>query len=139
MFQKIMVPVDLAHLQKLAKALDCAAELAKHYGAELCYVGVTGETPGPLGHNPTEYEAKLKAFTEEHSDTSGLTVSHLTIPSHDPTVDVDDALLKAVKDTGADLVVMGTHEPGIIDYIWPGNGAKIAAHSAASVFLVRDS
>jgi nucleotide-binding universal stress UspA family protein len=39
---------------------------------------------------------------------------------------------------GADLVVMATHLPGVSDYIWAGHGAHVAAHSKASVFLVRD-
>ncbi|KPK27984.1 MAG: universal stress protein UspA, partial [Betaproteobacteria bacterium SG8_40] len=33
MFRKIMVPVDLAHLPSLQKALDVAAGLAREYGA----------------------------------------------------------------------------------------------------------
>jgi nucleotide-binding universal stress UspA family protein len=60
------------------------------------------------------------------------------VVSHDPTVDVDDALMKAVSETGADLVVMASHVPGLADYIWPSNGGKLAAHSSASVFVVRD-
>lgn len=137
MFRKIMAPVDLGHLQTLEKALTCAADLAAKYGAEVCYVGVTSATPGPLGHNPEEYGDRLAAFAQEQGGKYGLTASHHVSVSHDPTADVDDALLKAVEETGADLVVMGTHRPGVADYLWPSNGAKIAAHSDASVLLVR--
>ena len=55
----------------------------------------------------------------------------------DGGVDLDGALLKAVGETGADLVVMGTHVPGLSDYIWSSNGGKIAAHADVSVMLVR--
>jgi len=41
MYQKIMVPVDLAHVERLGKALGTATDLAKHYGIPVCYVGVT--------------------------------------------------------------------------------------------------
>lgn len=138
MFRKIMAPVDLAHLARLAKALDCAADLARHYGAELCFVGVTGETPGPLGHTPAEYAERLQAFAKEQAETHGITATVHPMVSLDPTIEVDDALMRAVKETGADLVVMGTHKPGLADYFWPSNGAKIAAHTSASVFLVRE-
>ena len=60
-----------------------------------------------------------------------------SLVSHDPSSDVDDILLKAVKDTGADLVVMASHVPNIMDYVWPSNGGKLATHTDASVFLVR--
>ena len=138
MFQKIMAPVDLAHVAKLNKALEAAADMAKHFGAELCYVGVTGEQPSALGHTPKEYGEKLKAFADEQSTAHGIPTSSHPMISYDPTTELDDALMKAVTETGADLVVMGTHKPGLTDYIWPSNGSKIAAHSAASVFLVRD-
>lgn len=137
MFRKIMVPVDLAHQEDLGRALQCAAEMARIQDAEVCYVGVTTGTPGPLGRSPSEYEEKLKSFAAGQAKTHGHNVSHQMMIAHDPTTDVDDAMMKAVKQTGADLVVMATHKPGIGDYIWPSNGGKLAAHSHASVFLVR--
>ncbi len=137
MFRKIMVPVDLAHEASLARALTCAGDLARHYKAELIFVGVTTPLPGKLGHNPAEYEAKLKDFAAAQGKSAGAhAVAHMAI-AHDPTTDLDDTLLKAVGETGADLVVMASHIPTLTDYIWPSNGGKIAAHAAASVMVVR--
>ncbi|MGD8310649.1 MAG: hypothetical protein PVG98_14530 [Chromatiales bacterium] len=45
--------------------------------------------------------------------------------------------MEAVDDIGADLVVMASHIPDVVDYIWPSNGGKVAGHSDASVFVVR--
>ncbi len=137
MFTKIMVPVDLGHPDTQARALQCAADLANAHGARVCYVGVTTETPGPLGHTPAEFAKKLEAFAGEQAARHGLKAEHEVVISHDPTTDIDDRLLDAVDKTKADLVVMATHKPGVGDYIWPSNGGKIAAHAEASVFLVR--
>ena len=52
MFRHIMVPVDLAHEATLAHALSVAADLAKHWGAQVTYVGVASSAPGKLAHNP---------------------------------------------------------------------------------------
>ena len=57
--------------------------------------------------------------------------------SHDPAIDLDDTLMKAQHETGADLVVMQSHVPNITDYVWPSNGGTMATHSDASVFVVR--
>ena len=138
MFTRIMVPVDLAHVPALRKALKVAAGLAKLYGVPVTYVGVTSGAPSALGHNPAEFDSKLKAFGAEQASASGLEAETKTVISHDPTTDVDDALLRAVKECGADLVVMASHVPGLADYIWPSNGGKVAGHSEASVFVVRD-
>lgn len=137
MFKSIMMPVDLGHLDTQKRALQCAADLAAKHGAGVCYVGATTGTPNALGHTPAEFEKVLATFASEQGTKHGLSASHKVMISHDPTTDIDDTLLKAVKQTGADLVVMATHKPGIGDYIWPSNGGKLAAHADASVFLVR--
>lgn len=136
-YKKIMVPVDLVHAEKLAHALDAAASLAKLYGAPVTYVGVTASLPGPLGHNPSEYNEKLEKFAADQSQKHDIETSAQTIISHDPSVDLDDALVKAVHETESDLVVMATHIPNVGDHFWPSNGGRVATHTDASVLLVR--
>lgn len=137
MFSKILTPVDLAHVDRLERALQCAADLAKHYGIEVVYVGVTAETPGSLAHNPEEYAEKLGKFAAAQSELHGINGTAHSVIAHDPTTDLDDAILKSIDAIGADLVVMASHVPSITDYIWPSNGGKIAAHAKASVMVVR--
>lgn len=137
MFSKIMMPVDLAHLGPLRRALDVAADLATHYGATVVYAGVTAQTPGALGHNPKEFSAKLDAFVAEESRAHGITAEALALTSHDPRIDLDRTLIKALEEIGADLVVMASHIPNLTDYIWPSNGGALAAHAKTSVMIVR--
>lgn len=139
MYSCIMVPVDLMHVDKLGKALRVAADLAGLYGAPVRYVGVTSSAPGPLAHTPAEYAAKLEAFAAAQSAQFGHAASALPMISHDPTADLEDALLKAIAQTGADLVVMASHIPGVADRVWPSNGGGIASRSKASVLVVRDA
>jgi nucleotide-binding universal stress UspA family protein len=137
MFKTIMTPVDLSHLGDLDKALQVSADLANHYDAEVHYVGVTAATPGSLAHNPHEFAQKLDEFAKQQAEKHGIKVKSDPVTSHDPTTDLDDALLKAVGETGADLVVMQSHMPSVMDYIWPSNGGKMAEHAKCSVFVVR--
>ena len=137
LFKKIMVPVDLEHIDQIEKALGLAADLSKRFDAPICYVGVAGEQPGPIARNPAEYEEKLREFAGRQSTLHGHKADAKAYIGHDLVADVDDVLLKAVHDVGADLVVMASHIPTLTSYIWPSNGGKIAAHSDASVFLVR--
>jgi nucleotide-binding universal stress UspA family protein len=132
-----MVPVDLAHKGDLDKALKTAADLASHYGVPVCYVGVTSPQPGSVAHTPEEFAKKLEGFAQDEAKKHGHEASSKSYTSHDPTVDIDDTLLKAVKETDSDLVVMASHAPNILDYVWPSNGGKVAEHAKASVFVVR--
>lgn len=137
MYSKIMVPVDLAHLEALERSLQIAADMARHYDAEVCYVSVTANTPGPVARTPDEYERKLKAFASEQASQHGQPTSARVLISHDPTADLEKILVKTADEIGADLVLMATHLPHKVDAIMPSHGDKVAKHSDVSVFLVR--
>lgn len=137
MYTKIMVPVDLAHVDRLDKALSTAADLSKHYGAPLCYVGVTAATPSAVAHTPAEFASKLEAFGAERAKADGVEASTLACTSHDPAIDLDETLMKAVAETGADLVVMASHIPGAPEYLFATNAGYLANHAKISVFVIR--
>jgi universal stress protein F len=137
MFRKILVPVDLGHLDQMQKALTTAAAEARQHGASVVYMGVTEETPGAVAHNPREYESKLAAFAVEQAELHGIPAEALPVVSTDPATEINRLILKAVKDTGADLVVMASHPPRMLDWILPSHGGHVAEHAEVSVFVIR--
>jgi len=138
LFKKILAPVDLAHVDKLAHALDCAADLAGHYGIPVVYVGITSTAPSKVAHNPDEFAEKLTAFARSQADKHGVGATAHAAIAHDPVTDIDHALLQAIDDTGSDLVVMASHVPNVMDHIWPSHGGKLAEHAKCSVMVVRN-
>lgn len=137
MYKNIAVPIDLAHIDQLEKALMVAADLANHYGSTLTYIGVSPATPTAVARTPAEYAEKLEAFAASEAKARGHEVAFKVCVSHDPAIDLDETLLEAVQEIGADLVVMASHIPGLAEYVWPSHGGSIASHSDASVHLVR--
>ncbi|WP_121064961.1 universal stress protein [Chachezhania antarctica] len=138
MFAKIMVPVDLAHADRLTRALTVTADMAKQYGAEVIFVGVSTAAPTSVAHTPEEYAEKLKTFAADQGTKGGFTASSDPILSHDPSVDLNKALLKAISDTGAELVIMASHVPGALDYVLGSHGGHLASHAHCSVLLIRE-
>lgn len=137
MYSHIVVPVDLAHEDRLDRTLKCAADLAGHWNARVTFVGVTSPQPGKLAHNPEEYAERLARFAAAQAELAGIEAGSHAAVSHDPAVDLDKTLLKAIEETGADLIVMQTHIPNITDYIWASHGETVAGHTDVSVMLVR--
>ncbi|GGK27452.1 universal stress protein [Salinarimonas ramus] len=144
MYRKILTPVDLAHRDRLSRAVDTAVDLAGHWGIPLVLVGVTEAAPSAVAHNPQEYRQKLEAYAGEISGARGVAVEAKAYTAHDPATQIDDTILKAVEETGADLVVMASHVPGLAshvpglgDALVPSHGGRLASHAAVSVFLVR--
>ncbi len=138
MYSKIMVPVDLAHVERLDKALTTSADLAKLYHLPVCYVGVSASAPSAVAHTPEEFTHKMSAFGQSQADKHGLSeVTTAAYISHDPAVDLDETLLRAAKECGADLVVMASHVPGLAEHIFASNAGYFASYSDVSVLVVR--
>ncbi|MGI9380208.1 MAG: universal stress protein [Methyloligellaceae bacterium] len=137
MFRKIVVPIDLGHVEKLERALAVSADLAKLYNADLHYLGITTTAPSSVAHNPEEFAAKLKAFTAKQATKRGIEINSHTSTSPDPVRDLDNVIETTVDNLDADLVVMASHVPGFAEYIIASNAGYLAAHSKISVFVVR--
>ncbi|HSR71653.1 MAG TPA: universal stress protein [Kiloniellales bacterium] len=137
MYKKIMVPVDLAHIERLDKAITTATDLAKHYDIPICFVGVTAETPTEVAHTPKEFAQKLEKFGAEQSRKHDLEIDTAAYPSHDPAIDLDDTLIKAAQENSADLIVMASHLPGLAEHVFASNAGAVASHAKVSVFVIR--
>jgi nucleotide-binding universal stress UspA family protein len=137
MYKKIMVPVDLRHIERLEKAITTATDLAKNYGIPICFVAVTAEAPTEVAHSPKEFAEKLAAFGAKQSDAHGLDIDTASYPSHDPAVGLDKTLISAAAENGADLIVMASHVPGLPEHIFASHAGAVASHAGVSVFVIR--
>ncbi|GAA0283624.1 hypothetical protein GCM10008966_00210 [Rhodovulum strictum] len=137
MFSRLLVPVDLSHLDRLEKVLHVAADLARHYHLPVVYAGVSGTVPDAVARSPREFADKLTGFAKAQAETHGIEATAHALSSPDPQAELDKLLRKAVETLGADLVVMASHAPGWLDWLLPSHGGSLAEHSEASVFVVR--
>ncbi|MGY6411797.1 MAG: universal stress protein [Alkalilacustris sp.] len=137
MYTRIVVPVDLARLDALEKALATAGDLAKHYGVPVTYVGVAGTVPDAVARTPAEFGRKLEALAQAQAERHGIEATAHPLTSTDPSAELSRVLRAAVRKLGADLVVMASHAPSALDWIIPSQGGSVAEHSEASVFIVR--
>ena len=137
MFTSILVPVDLAHPETTAKALETAGWLAAASEAHVTYVGVTASAPDAVARNPEAFAEKLDALAAAEAEAHGIRTAAKSYVSPDPAIDLDATLMRAVREVGADLVVMASHVPGMRDRLWASHGGQLAAHAEISVFLVR--
>ena len=101
------------------------------------YLGVSSTLPTRVTQNPAEYKKVLEAFVDNEARSRDIEASTHMVLSHDPAVELNTAILRAIHDSGADLVVMGTHIPGIMEHIFSSHGGWIASHAPVSVMLVR--
>lgn len=137
MTSKILVPVDLEHTDKLAKALDVAATVARADNAEVCFLGVTGTEPSAVAATPEAFAAKLDEFAADQARSRGLAASSKSVTEHDVPVELARAILAGAKEYGADLIVMASHLPGLQEHVFATHAGYIANHAPISVYVVR--
>lgn len=138
MFRRVMVPVDLAHADRLEPAVAEACALARRDGAELIFVGVTGSQPSAVAHTPEEFRAKLEAWATERAMAHGVEQARAeAVHLHDVTTDLDKGLIAAAVRLGVDLIVMGSHVPGALEHVIGSNAGYVAAHAPVSVLVLR--
>lgn len=134
MYKTILVPVDLSHPELGKKILKIAKAIG---GAEgrIVLLNVLPEIPafvsselpeGTLKRNLENALAELKAFGE--GSGAELEVRY----GHTPT-----AILEYAGEIGADLIIVGSHRPGLQDYFLGSTAARVVRHAQCAVLVDR--
>ena len=77
---------------------------------------MTGGIQAKVSHYQERYARLLAEFAAAIADEHGVEVDSRVYDVPDPSVEVDSKLLDAIAETGADLVVMASHQPGWAEY-----------------------
>ena len=138
MCSRILVPVDLKNTDKLTKALDIAARLAKEHDATVVYVGVVDAVPTmskvPEGEKVAD---ELGGFAAQQAQARQIkTEAHVTLRG-DLHLNIGSEVIQAAKDKACDLIVMASHVPGLVEHILSSNAGYVASHAPMSVYVVR--
>ena len=135
---RILVPVDLKNTDKLGKALDLAARMARDHDATLVYAGVVYAVPTASAVTSSQQmEADLHSFAEGQAEAHGVkTADHVALRG-DFDLSAGPGLIQAAKDTDCDMIVMASHVPGVADHILSSNAGYVASHAPMSVMVVR--
>jgi len=137
MYKTIAVPVDLAHTDKLSKALTTGADLARLYHASIYLLAVTSSAPGDVARSPEEFHQKLALFADAQSTALGVEFKTRDAVTPDPAIDLAKVLDEQIHQLGADLIVMASHVPGFRDYVFTSNSGDLGSHTDLSIFVVR--
>lgn len=139
MTSHVLCAVDLEHDE--TGLLKTAADLATHYGATLSVVTVIPDygmsvvsgyfEPGTMKKAAEEASTRLHAFVDKTLPGHGH-VQHLVEVGN-----IYRMVLDAAERAGADLIVIGSHKPDLVDRLTGPNAEKVVRHADCSVLVVR--
>ena len=140
MFQKILVPVDLADPDFVKPALDTAVELARASGGAVRLVNVIPMTPVMLAeYVPPDFDVQQRGSAEEAlaviAKDSGLESAKVSTVVRQGGIYHE--VLEEAKVFGCDVIVMSSHRPAMKTYFLGSNAGHMVRYAKCSVLVVR--
>ena len=137
MFQNILIPVALDHERNTATAIEVAKTL-RGDGGKITLVGVIERVPGYVAEYVVVHsdETLNEAMTGQLRD---IAKAHDGIDVAVTTGKPGVAIAELASDVSADLVIIGSHRPGVEDYFLGSTASRVVRRAPCSVMVLRDS
>jgi nucleotide-binding universal stress UspA family protein len=142
MYRRILLAVDLADEAEKPKGLTEALELAKLATGDLRLVNVQPLLPATfMEYVPADFDAEQEARARDalNAMAAKIPLARERISVAVASGGVYHELLREASEWGADLIVVGSHQPALTDYLLGSHAKTIVAHAQCSVLVVRSS
>jgi nucleotide-binding universal stress UspA family protein len=142
MFKSILVPVDLSEIDMARPAIDKAIALAGVSDAAIELMYVRSILPVPfMEYVPPSFDEEQQSDCEKRlaDFAASLRAPGGRIATVVRMGAVYNEVLAEAKKVGADLIVIGSHRPGMATYLLGSNASTIVRHAECSVLVVRQS
>ncbi|MFD0979353.1 universal stress protein [Tropicimonas aquimaris] len=143
MYSSILLAIDLNDGPSAHKVAEVAFRLAKDHGASLHIVNVIPDFGMSIVGSYFSAAQKKQIIDDERKRFAAWAEEEVPEGiSYDLTVvkgSVYDNILRTADKIGADVIVLGSHKPGLEDYLLGPNAARVVRHAKQSVFVVRNS
>lgn len=137
MYPRIIVAVDLDHIDQ-GRALLARAASMLDAGGEIRLLHVLEEVPGYIAAElPSGLAERRRAEAMvELRAMSDPTAEYRTVPEVRHGAAAGE-ILNAASDSGADLIMIASHKPGLRDYFIGSTAARVIRHAQCSVLIER--
>ena len=136
MYAKIIVPIDLSHVETGKKAITIAQKLLDK-GGQIYLVNVVEDIPtyvaaelpvGVLQGSKDQALGELKATAKTAGINAKIEVRSGRAAS---------SILDAAEEHEADLIIVASHRPGLSDYFLGSTASRVVRHAQCPVLVDR--
>ena len=141
MYNKILVPVDLADTDLAKPAINTAVEMARNSNGSVRLVNVLAMTPVMLAeYVPPDFDVQQRKSAEEAlsiiARECGLDGGRVSSTVRQGGIYHE--VLEEAKSFNADLIVMSSHRPAMRTYFLGSNAGHVVRYAKCSVLVVRN-
>lgn len=144
MFKHILVPVDGSATALLA--MDKAVQLARAFSGRITVIHVIDPYPfvgigADFAYGQAEYLTAAKASAQKALETATATAAAAGVECAQRVIEgssVFEGILQAATESGADLLIMGSHgRQGIEKLLLGSETQRVLSHTTLPVLVVR--
>jgi nucleotide-binding universal stress UspA family protein len=141
MYNKILVPVDLADTDLAKPAINTAVEMAQSSNGSVRLVNVLAMTPVMLAeYVPPDFDVQQRKSAEEAlsiiARECGLDAARVSATVR--LGGIYHEVLEEAKSFNANLIVMSSHRPAMRTYFLGSNAGHVVRYAKCSVLVVRN-
>lgn len=139
MFKKILVAIDLVHLEKCHDMIDRAEVLAEENDGQITLLNVIMDIPPYVAlEMPPDTQKRLLADAKTKvvklaRDHALPSLCRAEIRVGDPA----NRILEMAQSEDMDLIIVASHQPEFADYLLGSVAAKVVRHAPCSVMVLR--
>ena len=135
MYKHIIVAVDLSH-GEAGKALITKAQALLDEGGVIRLLHVLEDVPAYIAAElPRDLNDRREA--EAKVELALLATDVAGVKTEIRTGAAASQILQCAEDTGADLIMIASHRPGLSDYFIGSTAARVVRHAQCSVLISR--
>ena len=140
MFQRILVPIDLADAKLAQPAIESAVQMASASGGVVRLVNVLPLTPVMLAeYVPPDFDVQQRTSAESGlrkvAEDAGLDSAKISTIVRQGGIYHE--ILEEAKAMNADLIVMSSHRTGVRTYFLGSQAGHVVRYAVCSVLVVR--
>ena len=136
MYRNILIPIDPAHEERHATAIEMATRLAEDNSATLTAVTVLEPVPrhvaSQVGRGVLKKANEMAMGTLRHAVGER---SEIVTKLLEGNAGVE--IVEFAKNNKIDCIVVASHKPGLVDYFLGSTAARVVRHAPCSVHVLR--
>lgn len=136
MYKTILLPIDLSEMQRGKMMIDVAQKLATK-DTKIRLVSVVIDIPAFVAAQVPNDVIKTAMKTAKETLDALIRAAGIKADSEIRSGKPGPSILSSAEECDADLIIIGSHKPGLQDYFLGSTAARVVRHAQCSVLVMR--
>ncbi|MEO1161062.1 MAG: universal stress protein [Pseudomonadota bacterium] len=136
MYKSILLPIDLSELERGRMMIDVARKLAGK-DTRLRLLNITADIPAFVAAQVPDDVVKTAMSTARQTLEGLIGAAGIKADAEVRSGTPGPTILTSAEECGADLIIIGSHKPGLQDYFLGSTASRVVRHAQCSVLVMR--